>query len=262
MEFTFLPKANLRNSNFARYAIKSPYPQEHIAYKNSGFYYIGKNAANIEKLVKAFKRGYASEALENAKAELKRSLMQEKNIIPEMIFCESHFDLDSMKNFRQFLNNHPALSKIPFVMDAADLSQKKLSQYRKNNVLDEIVFLSEYDEEGLLAKSRFLKKIKSKPNELQDREDSKENSAALAISNICKRIFDIVVSSLVLLIASPLFLLAALAVKIESKGRFFIFLKEPEKDIKYLIFINSGRCLRAQMPKSLNSRISTSTMEA
>ena len=237
MEFTFLPKANLRNTSFARYAIKSSFQEATVSYKNSGFYYIGKNALNIEKLVKTFKRGYASEALENAKAELKRSLTQEKNIIPEIIFCESHFDLEAMRNFRQFLNNHAALSKIPFVLDAADLSQKKLHQYRKNNLLDEIIFLEEYSEEGLQSKSKFLKKIKAKPVEdWQVKEDVKEDSAALRISNICKRAFDILISSIALLIASPLFLLTAIAIKLESRGPIFYISKRAGKGYKIFDF--------------------------
>lgn len=236
MEFTFLPKSTLRSQAFARYAIKSYYSQETFTYKNSGFYYIGKNSGNIEKLVKVFKRGYASEALENAKAELKRSLEQEKNIIPEIIFCESNFDFSAIKSFRQFLNNHPALSSIPFVLDATDLSQKDLNQHRKHKLPDEIIFLEAYDEESLLAKGRFLTKVKSNSGDLQINRDFKERSRTLIISNILKRIFDIVVSSIALLIVSPLFLLIALAIKIESKGSIFYISKRAGKGYKIFDF--------------------------
>ncbi len=236
MEFTFLPKSTLRSPGFARYAVKSYYSQETVSYKNSGFYYIGKNAANIEKLVKTFKRGYASEALENAKAELKRSLEQEKNIIPEIIFCESHFDFAAIKSFRQFLNNHQALSSIPFVLDATDLSQKELSQHRKHKLPDEILFLDSYDEESLLAKGRFLTKIKSNPGELQTKQHTNERSKTLIISNVLKRVFDIIVSSVALLIVSPLFLLIALAIKIESKGPVFYISKRAGKGYRIFDF--------------------------
>jgi lipopolysaccharide/colanic/teichoic acid biosynthesis glycosyltransferase len=236
MEFTFLPKSNLRSPGFARYAVKSYYSQESVTYQNSGFYYIGKNSGNIEKLVKVFKRGYASEALENAKAELKRSLEQEKNIIPEIIFCESHFDFSAIRSFRQFLDNHRALASIPFVLDATDLSQKELNLYRKHKLPDEIIFLETYDEESLLAKGKFLTKIKSKPAELQIGQDSSERSKTLVISNILKRLFDIIISSIALAIASPLFLLAALAIKIESKGPIFYISKRAGKGYKIFDF--------------------------
>ena len=135
MDFTFLPKSNFKNKTFARYTVGASYtsfqPREKASYRNNGFYYIGKNAENIEKLVKVFKRGYASEILENAKFELKRSLEQEKNVIPEIIFCEGHFDLTAIKNFSLFLKNHPVLSSIPFVIDAKGLSEKELNYYKK-----------------------------------------------------------------------------------------------------------------------------------
>jgi lipopolysaccharide/colanic/teichoic acid biosynthesis glycosyltransferase len=236
MEFTFLPKATFRNQNFARYAVKSYHSKETLTYKNSGFYYIGRNSGNIEKLVKVFKRGYASEGLENAKVELKRSMELEKNIIPEIIFCEPQFGVASIKNFRQFLNSIPALSSIPFVLDATNLSAKELAIYRKNNLLDEIMFIEEYDESSLYFKGKFLKKIKSKTIELEIQNSAGDESRQLFLSNTLKRIFDIIVSSMVLAIASPLFLLIALAIRLESKGSIFYISKRAGKGYKIFNF--------------------------
>jgi len=128
MEFTFLPRTGTqRNTRFAHFSINTPsYAQSQPLHNKSGFYFIGKNSANIEKLVKIFKRGYASEMIENAKSELKRCLIQEKNNIPEIIFCESHFDLAAIRNFRIFLNSHSSLSSIPFVIDASKLTLNEL----------------------------------------------------------------------------------------------------------------------------------------
>ncbi len=105
MDFTFLPKTSYRENSFVRFSIRSKETSSAIATPvsiTSGFYYIGKNAANIEKLVKLYKRGYASDSINNARAELKRSIEQEKNIIPEVIFCESSFDIMAVKSFVQF----------------------------------------------------------------------------------------------------------------------------------------------------------------
>jgi len=228
----------LRNTGFARYAIKSYSVNEQnaIAYKNSGFYYIGKNSGNIEKLVKVFKRGYASEGLENARAELNRSLDQEKNVVPEIIFCEPQFGFSSIKNFCLFLRSHKELSSIPFVLDATNLSEKELNLYRKHKLLDEIIFLNEYDEKSLYAKGSFLKKIKSKADDLKIYESSKEQSINFSISDVLKRAFDIAISSVVLLIASPLFLLIALAVKLESRGPIFYISKRAGKGYKIFDF--------------------------
>src|SRR5271170_3606769 len=99
MDFTFLPKATYKGKAFVRYSIRAKEISATPLVVHSGFYYIGKNHANIKKLVKLFKRGYASDSIDNARIELKRSIEQEKNIIPEVIFCESSFDFAAVKSF-------------------------------------------------------------------------------------------------------------------------------------------------------------------
>src|SRR5882724_11795173 len=174
MEFTFLPKATERSKQFVRYTIKSKEIKE-AEFNKSGFYYIGKNPANIEKLVKLFKRGYASDNIENAKSELKRCLMQEKNTIPEIIFCESQFEFAAIKNFCLFLNNHKSLSSIPVVLDATNLSEMELNLYRKHKLADEITFLQDTDEKSLMLKIQFLKKVKLKAVDLQNESEFKKS---------------------------------------------------------------------------------------
>ncbi len=66
MDFTFLPKATYRGKAFVRYSIRAKEASAGPIAIHSGFYYVGKNPANIEKLVKLFKRGYASDSIENA----------------------------------------------------------------------------------------------------------------------------------------------------------------------------------------------------
>ena len=129
---------------------------------HSGFYYIGKNPANIEKLVKLFKRGYASDSIDNARAELKRSIDQEKNILPEVIFCESSFDFAAIKSFVQFLNSNTAFSVIPFIMDSADLCDMEMGLYKKHMLADDIMEIDTAEENSLISKVRFLNKVKSK----------------------------------------------------------------------------------------------------
>jgi lipopolysaccharide/colanic/teichoic acid biosynthesis glycosyltransferase len=240
MDFTFLPKSNFKNRTFARYTVGTAYnsfqPKEKNSYSHNGFYYIGKNADNIEKLVKVFKRGYASEILENAKFELKRSLEQEKNVIPEIIFCEGHFDFAAIKNFSQFLKSHPVLSSIPFVIDANGLSEKELYNYKKNRIPDEIIFLEDYNEKNLLAKGQFLKKIKSQVHKLDASHGIHEPSRKFVIQNIIKRAFDILISSIALLLISPLLILIAIALKIESKGPIFYISKRAGRGYKIFNF--------------------------
>ena len=242
MDFTILPKTTLRTRNFTRYAVKSYYnsPQtKEVEYSSNGFFYIGNDPANIEKMVKVFKRGYASQTPENAKLELKRCLEREGNVIPEIIFCEGHFDFSAIKNFYQFLNSHQLLSSIPFVLDAMGLSEKELNHYRKNKLPDEIIFLEDHDSDSLMAKTQFFRKVKLRANEMvieRNHIDLFMKAVTLRTHSFLKRTLDIAVASLALLLLSPLFLLIALAIRLESKGSVLYISKRAGKGYRIFDF--------------------------
>lgn len=241
MELNFSLKPNQRGKTFARYIITHNRPaveNTRNLTKHSGFYYIGKNSSNIEKLVSIFKNGYASEAIENAKAELKHCLTQEKNAIPEIIFCESKFDIAAIKRFSLFLSNHASLSSIPFVLDASNLSEDELDVYKQSKVADEIIFLDQADEKNLSKKIQFLRKVKVKTAGLVNTPYVERNSFPAILNNhlILKRAFDIIVSVFLLCLLSPLFLLIALAIIIESKGPVFYISKRAGKGYKIFDF--------------------------
>ncbi|MBS1948953.1 MAG: sugar transferase [Bacteroidetes bacterium] len=168
--------------------------------------------------------------------ELNRSLQQEKNVIPEIIFCESKFGFTAINSFYHFLKSRQSLSDIPFVLDAANLSEKDLFLYRKHRLFDDIILIEEYDEKNLLAKGEFLKKVKSKTGKIEIERKSKKNTIGNVVSSVLKRTFDILVSSAALLILSPLLLIIALAVKIESQGPVLYISKRAGKGYKIFNF--------------------------
>src|SRR5260221_1096573 len=161
MDFTLLPKTNYKGRAFVRYSIRAKEISASPLIIHNGFYYVGKNPANIEKLVKLFKRGYASDSIDNARAELKRSIDQEKNTLPEVIFCESSFDFSAVKSFVQFLNSNAVFGSIPFIMDSANLCDMEMSLYKKHMLADDIMQIEEAEQNSLLSKVRFLNKVKT-----------------------------------------------------------------------------------------------------
>lgn len=236
MDLLFLPKTVQRDQRIARYAFRSyslPKPRN---FQYSGFYYIGKNTANIERLVNVYKRGYASDGLENVKAELNRSLEQEKNMIPEVILCEARFDYQAILNFSQFLSQHPVLCSIPFILDGSGLSDKELQHYKKNARPDEILHLVNFGETELKAKIRFLRKIKAVGPQAGVAKIEECPAKSQHKGLIFKRAFDILVSSIAILILSPLFLLIALAIKLESRGSVFYIAKRAGKGYRIFDF--------------------------
>jgi lipopolysaccharide/colanic/teichoic acid biosynthesis glycosyltransferase len=196
---------------------------------NCRFYYIGKNPDNIAKLVKLLEYGFITDNIKNAKSELKHCLQKSKSF-PEIIFCESDFGFSTIKKFCLFLYNHQSLSSIPVVVDAAGLNELELDLYRRNKLADEITLLQDTDENNIILKMQFLKKLKML--DLQDESGFKKGlqSVDTVLQSVnfrftLKRSFDIVISLIALCLLSPLFLLIALAISIESKGPAFYISK-------------------------------------
>ncbi len=238
MDFTFLPKSTYKNKTFVRYSIRSKEVSISQSIIHSGFYYLGKNPANIEKLVKLFKRGYASDSISNARAELKRTTEQEKNALPEIIFCESSFDFPAVKSFVQFLNSNPLFATIPFIMDSTNLSEMEMSLYKKHMLADDIIQIDGAEHNSLVNKVRFLNKVKSKAFEMKATLKDDESLVVPSINfhSILKRSFDIIVSLTALLLLSPVFLLIAMAIRIESRGPILYISKRAGRGYKIFDF--------------------------
>ena len=259
MDFTFLPKNAYRGKSFMRYSIRAKEVAASPLIIHNGFYYIGKNPAIIEKLVKLFKRGYVSDNIENARVELRRSTEQEKNTLPEVIFCESIFEFSAVKSFVQFLNANEAFASIPFIIDSASLCDMEMSLYKKHLLADDIIELDAADQNALVSKVRFLNKVKTRTSSQKNslREDESLVVAPVNIHSILKRSFDILVSLTALVLLSPLFLLIALAIRIESKGSIFYVSKRAGRGYKIFNFYKfrtmfAGADLQVQELSHLN----------
>jgi lipopolysaccharide/colanic/teichoic acid biosynthesis glycosyltransferase len=259
MDFTFLPKTSYSGKAFVRYSIRAKEVTEAPLVIHNGFYYIGKNPDNIEKLVKLFKRGYASDSMENARAELKRSIEQEKNTLPEVIFCESSFEFASVKSFVQFLNGNSSFAGIPFILDSTSLCDIEMGMYKKHLLADDILDIDKAEQNTLISKVRFLNKVKSKSAEMKKnlKEDEMLVVPPVNIHSILKRSFDILVSLTALFLLSPLFFIIALAIRIESKGPIFYISKRAGRGYKIFDFYKfrtmfAGADLRIQELSHLN----------
>ncbi|MDR3716815.1 MAG: sugar transferase [Puia sp.] len=208
-------------------------------YAGSGFFYIGNESASIGKMVSAFKNGYASPCPQDARQELLRCLQREKEAVPEVIFCEGNLDFVAIRNLYRFVSRHPVLGSVPFVLNADGLSAKELAYRRRNRVSDEMVFLAKHSPESLLSKTRFYRRVKTRNSEMS----LPKKASMLSFGSfdfhpglLLKRIFDIIVASLCLLVLSPLFLVISLAIRIDSKGPVFYVSKRAGKGFRIFNF--------------------------
>jgi lipopolysaccharide/colanic/teichoic acid biosynthesis glycosyltransferase len=188
----------------------------------TGFYYVGTKRANISKLVSIYKRGYASSKLNEAMAEL----LRKDHITPEVICCESGYGFAVINQWADLLSHHERLSKIPLIIDADKITTLENYHFMQNRKIDDILNLEEWDENKLDSKIRFLQKFKSRTKELE--KQNKEEIAGTmprSMHSLLKRISDMLISFTALVLLAPVFLLIALAIRIESKGDIFYISK-------------------------------------
>jgi len=184
------------------------------------FFYVGKGTLRIDYLIKTFESGYAAETVQNAISILKR--LAAKNKIPDIIIVDANVGEASVRELFKYTSGNSQFSPVPFILEASQLSEIHLNKYKGARYLDEIIFLDELNttnsSEKLVAKVEFLKKIKMQ-SRLHAQQGSLQLPDVLAkFKELFKRIFDIIVTILAIIILSPVFLLIALALKLESGG--------------------------------------------
>jgi lipopolysaccharide/colanic/teichoic acid biosynthesis glycosyltransferase len=184
--------------------------------KSTGFFYIGKNNKKIDFLIKAFDSGYAADNALSAISILKR--IREKDNTPDIIIIDAILEEPALKEFDRFVATNPWYLLVPCVMDASEKSEEEIAKCRKAISLDEIIDLGNMDSEKLLLKVDFLKKIKMQPKHHQAGKKIQTSSinTVWEPKDIFKRAFDVAIASVTIMILSPLLLVIALAIKIES----------------------------------------------
>jgi len=204
--------------------------------KKADFFYIGRKTSSIDCLIKSFETGYAAESTENAKFILSRLTAQESTI-PGVFIVDASMDKKEIAEIFSFVSNVVNMSTIPFIVDAAHASAADLASIRKMEFVDEILFLNDYNSQHLFGKISFLKKIKQKAASLHVKNNIETSINGVYTSRLmAKRSFDVIISSLLLLGMSPVLLLIAFAIKLESKGPVFYISKRAGRGYKIFDF--------------------------
>ncbi len=236
MELATLPLTTNKAKTYKHYSLHSTPVVGNTAIAKTEFYYIGNNPTRIDKLIRIFESGYATESCSNAKAMLLR-LQNYSHGLPHIIICDSSLGDDVVKDFRRFLNLQPDLRFIPFVIDDNGISKESRIIFRKEKIADEIISLDELTKDELLTKAKFLNKIKSRSSDNAWTKKIQTSSATSYDPNsVLKRTFDILIASVALLLLSPVFFLVALGIKIESKGPIFYIAKRAGRGYKIFNF--------------------------
>jgi lipopolysaccharide/colanic/teichoic acid biosynthesis glycosyltransferase len=184
----------------------------------TGFYYVGTRRAIITKLVNIYKRGYASGKLNESMTEL----LNKDHIVPQVIICDASFGFTAVKPWSDLLKKNERLQGVPLIIDSENLNAIENFQFIRNKTADDIINLQEWGEHDLNLKILFLQKYKNRTRELEkNRKEQMMYVVPGKMQNFLKRMVDILISVLAIVLLLPVILIIALAIRIESRGNIF-----------------------------------------
>lgn len=221
---------------YRRYSVstktdKAPVVQLH----SREFFYIGRNTRSIDYLVNLFEGGYAAENTAKALNILERIARQSKSI-PQVFIIESGLDLDEVAKLTAFLRDSEKFRTIPVIMDIGSSNSETADPCLLKRLFDDVIDTRRADSK-LLQRIVFLEKVKKK--NLLGSKAKMEQLADLAKENPIgtgRRLFDILAAFSAIILLSPLMLLIALAIKLESKGPVFYISKRAGRGYRIFNF--------------------------
>lgn len=139
-----------------------------------------------------------------------------EGLCPELILLNLPFNSEQLINFNLWLENN-CTHKIPLFYNESILDKALYMMLIKNELVDDIVQLDNRIS-TLEDKAQFIKKYSS--DTLKNKESVSNKLQGYKVGRL-KRLFDIVVSLVALIILSPVFLIIAIIIKYESDGPVF-----------------------------------------
>jgi len=172
------------------------------------YFYVGSDADSIDLLSESFSSGVVAENFENAKRILHNA---ESNTI-DIIIIDVSYNEKEFKTFHAFLKNKN-LKAVPVIYNNPHFQNE--SSINQDELIDDIIDLRNWQYD-FYSKVSFLKKSKEYSFTVKPSHTKIEPS-----SPVFKRLFDIIISLALIFLLLPLFILIALAIKLESKGPIF-----------------------------------------
>jgi lipopolysaccharide/colanic/teichoic acid biosynthesis glycosyltransferase len=155
--------------------------------------------------------------------------------IPDAILVNTSLSVTELEDFGLFIKSFPRLKNIPMIYCSRNVTREDFSFLKSSRFIDEVIDLDTLGID-LYKKISFLKKVKNyPPAPFLTRIDHIEiASKFMADGHIFKRMMDILVSASILILCLPIFLLIAIAIKLESRGP--VFYNSLRAGRKYKVF--------------------------
>ncbi len=185
------------------------------------FLYIGKNNESSRSFSCYFKHGIFALNFKEASDILQESLQKNKPL-PDVIVIDIPLNKESVEHFYNFPGNKIILSKSPVIYNDANLTSEDITYLKQSELADDVINMNA-PEVNYAKKVTFLKTIKRQQSPLHI--SRKDEPDYFVLKNywkfLQKRIFDVIVSSVLILLCLPFYLLVALAIRLESRGPIF-----------------------------------------
>ena len=213
MEMQVVVKPKPEKRKFKYFSLPSEPKKK--AVKPKEFFYIGTDKNIISLLLANFDSGFCSEDLPKG-AHIIDMLITRKISLPDAIIIQNGFHDQDMDGF--FLKLQDKIHAIPVIIEGSNASALSLQQYKFKQGIDDVFILNENTVQQFINKIGFLKKIKTAVSDDLAVLEGQSVDHHLNITDFGKQIFDITIALIAIVILSPVFLLIAALIKLESKG--------------------------------------------
>ena len=203
-----------RSRKLKYYSVPSEPKKKEVRPKE--FFFIGTDKRIISLLLANFESGFCSEDLPKG-AQILEMLIARQIGLPDVIIIQNGFQMEDLNNF--FFRLYTEIQAIPVIIEGSNASALVLHQIKNNRFIDDVFELNENSVNQFLKKIGFLKKIKAPTPEANESLLADLNQPEeVSLKSITKKTFDIVVSITAIVVLSPVFLLIAAIIKLESRG--------------------------------------------
>lgn len=186
------------------------------------YFYIGTNQDSLQFLSESFHSGLVADDLKSAREAIRMNAQLIDVVIVDVPYHEK--DLTGFHHFLKSVN----LQAIPVIYNDCHLyNEEKL---REHPLVDDIIDLCNWQYD-FSSKITFLKKAKE--YSLTSRQTRLRLDPPRSVA---KRVFDIVIATLLIVLLLPLLLVIALAIRIESKGPVFYNAKRAGRGFRIFKF--------------------------
>lgn len=203
-----------------------------ITKNNTRFFYIGQTEEAIQALSLCFISGTVVDNFAEAQQLIAEKGMHQLQF--DVIFIDVPLYKTELETFCRFLKENNLLIQLPLIYNERKLDFSNIKLLRSLQLIDDVVDLTS-DNVDYCNKISFIKKLKSQialkastsrasvygiNTEALRLYASKQISSGKKIFSF-KRLLDIILATLALVILSPVFLLIAICIKFTSKGPIF-----------------------------------------